>query len=237
MDIHAADFPLIAGLLAAMVHVLTGPDHLAAVMPLAVENYKKSWKIGAGWGLGHITGMMIIGVLFILFREIIPVDKISEHSEMLVGFVLVFIGAWVFYRIFSPKNAHTHPHFHDDDDNYLHVHKHRHDEHDEHTHAHKTKKASGPLSAFGVGTIHGLAGISHFIIFIPALGLSTVFQSVMYLAGFAAGTLIAMTSFAIVMGKVAEKSDMNHESKLFTGIRFAAGTIAVVVGVYWIFAS
>ena len=38
-------FPLTAGLIASILHVITGPDHLAAVMPFAVESKKKAWKI------------------------------------------------------------------------------------------------------------------------------------------------------------------------------------------------
>jgi len=84
-------YPLITGTLAAMLHVLSGPDHLAAVAPLAVENRNKTWRIGLFWGLGHIAGMLLIGILMTLFRDFIPVERISEHSEQLVGFILIMI--------------------------------------------------------------------------------------------------------------------------------------------------
>lgn len=35
-------FPLIAGLIASILHVITGPDHLAAVTPFAIESKKES---------------------------------------------------------------------------------------------------------------------------------------------------------------------------------------------------
>ena len=47
-------FPIIAGIIASMLHVISGPDHLAAVMPFAIESKKKAWKIGLFWGFGHI---------------------------------------------------------------------------------------------------------------------------------------------------------------------------------------
>jgi ABC-type nickel/cobalt efflux system permease component RcnA len=236
IEINTTGFPLFAGIIAAVVHVLTGPDHLAAVMPLAVENHNKSWKIGLGWGFGHITGMLLIGVLFILFKEVIPVEEISGHSELLVGFVLIFIGLWAFYKIFVNDKKHNHPHIHTGEKPYIHFHKHTHDDKGSHEHTHKAPGKSGTASAFAVGTLHGLAGISHFILFLPALGLSSVYQSVIYLGGFAAGTLIAMTAFALITGKIAERAELNHNSGLFTGIRLAAGTIAIIIGIYWIFA-
>ena len=73
-------FSLTAGLLASMLHVLTGPDHLAAATPFALESERKAWKIGLLWGIGHLVGMMAIGVLFIIFKEFIPIESISNYS-------------------------------------------------------------------------------------------------------------------------------------------------------------
>ena len=61
-------FPLIAGLLTAIIHVITGPDHLAAVLPFAIESKRKAWKVGLFWGVGHLMGMVSIGVLFLIFK-------------------------------------------------------------------------------------------------------------------------------------------------------------------------
>ena len=62
-------FPFFAGLLASMLHVIMGPDHIAAVIPFAIEAKRKAWKIGLFWGLGHIFGMLLIGLLFLLFKD------------------------------------------------------------------------------------------------------------------------------------------------------------------------
>lgn len=235
LEISVNSLPIIAGTLAAFVHVISGPDHLAAVLPLAVENYKKAWKIGLGWGLGHILGMLLIGLLFIGFKEVIPVETISSHSEFLVGFVLIFVGLWAYYRIFKGNKKHVHLHAHHENTDYYHIHGHKHEHSGTHHHQHSKDKKQGVFSAFLVGTLHGLAGIAHFIIFIPALGLTTLSQTIFYLIGFAIGTLAAMISFAIAMGKTAQLSDFNHNDNLFKGIRIAAGSIAIIVGIFWIF--
>ena len=101
-------FPFFAGLIASMLHVIMGPDHVAAVLPFVIESKRKAWKIGLFWGIGHIFGMLIIGMLFILFKELIPVEKISHYSEQLVGIVLVFIGIWAFVKIFKSDQHHKH---------------------------------------------------------------------------------------------------------------------------------
>ena len=95
------------GIVASATHVMTGPDHLAAVTPLAIENKKKSWIVGMSWGIGHTIGLLMIGGLFYLFREMFPVKIISEYSEMIVGIILIIIGMWAFYKLLN-KNEHKH---------------------------------------------------------------------------------------------------------------------------------
>lgn len=97
------NLPIIAGTLASMLHVISGPDHLAAVTPLAIDSKKKAWKIGLFWGIGHLLGMLIIGVLFLIFKDVIPVESISGYSEQMVAIVLIGIGLWAIYRIFYKK--------------------------------------------------------------------------------------------------------------------------------------
>lgn len=234
---NTISFPLLAGLLAALAHVLSGPDHLAAVMPIAVENNKKGWQIGLSWALGHITGMLAIGLLYILFKQWLPVEDISTHSEALVGFVLIFIGLWAFYRIYHPQKHHSHVHMHTDDQPYIHSHGHEHNKEGEHLHNHELKSRSGALSAYLIGTLHGLAGISHFLIFLPALGFESTSESVNYLIGFGFGTIIAMTLFAFIIGKTAEKTQLGHNTALFKGLRMAAGSFAIIIGIYWVLLS
>lgn len=95
------------GIVASATHVMTGPDHLAAVTPLAIENKKKSWIIGISWGIGHTLGLLLIGALFYLFRELFPVKIISEYSDIAVGIILIIIGMWAFYKLLN-KNIHKH---------------------------------------------------------------------------------------------------------------------------------
>ena len=85
---------LIAGFAAGAGHVLAGPDHLGAVAPLAADSRQRAWQAGLRWGLGHTTGVLLVGLLFLLLRDVLPVDLISGWSERLVGMVLIGIGAW-----------------------------------------------------------------------------------------------------------------------------------------------
>lgn len=118
----------LTGFVASMAHVATGPDHLAAVTPLAIDSRKKSWIIGFSWGLGHTTGMLLIGILFILFKEVLPIEAISKHSDTVIGFLLIGIGGWALMKRYL-QHSHgykPHGHFHYKPFLYAHIHKHTH---------------------------------------------------------------------------------------------------------------
>ena len=229
--------PLIAGTLASMLHVISGPDHLAAVTPLVIEAKRKAWKIGLFWGIGHLIGMLLIGRLFLLFKELIPVDSISQYSEQLVAIVLISIGLWAFYRIFNEKKSHKHPHIHAEEESYVHIHKHEHKHNNSHQHTHKKGIKQNIVSSFGIGFLHGLAGIAHFLLLLPALSFEKNSEGIQYITGFAIGTVLAMTTYALILGKIASYSKEEHNTIFFKGIRFAGGLFAIVIGVYWLFLS
>lgn len=224
------ELPLIAGIIASILHVVSGPDHLAAVTPIAIETKRKVWRIGFLWGTGHLLGMLIIGILFLLFKEVIPVETISGYSEQLVAIVLIGIGLWTLYKLFYKEKIHNRPHIHTDDEVYLHKHN---EEHQNNNHTETRKKHL--KSSFSIGILHGLAGVAHFILLLPALGFETTFQSLQYISGFAIGTVLAMTAYTIVLGAIAKKSSKNIS--LLNGVRVVGGLFALIIGFYWLYLS
>jgi len=227
-------FPLTAGLIASILHVITGPDHLAAVMPFAVESKKKAWKIGLFWGIGHLVGMLSIGILFMLFKELIPIDKISNYSEQLVGIVLICIGIWAFYKIFKNDKKHKHLHIHSENSPVIHSHSHEHFHEKSHHHIHSKPLKQTNLASFSIGFLHGLAGIAHFLLFIPVLSFDTQTDSIVYIIGFGIGILIAMITFAFVIGNISSMAKNGHNEVFFKGIRLAGGLFAIIIGIYWL---
>lgn len=229
-------FPIFAGIIAAMLHVISGPDHLAAVAPFAIESKKKAWKVGLLWGIGHLTGMLAIGVLFLLFKDLIPIEKISEHSEQFVGVILIALGSWIFFKIFKTEKHHKHTHVHSENNPIIHKHKHIHNSEKKHNHSHHNLK-QGSIASLTVGFVHGLAGVAHFLLLLPVIGFASTTDSTKYILGFGIGTLIAMISFALVIGKIAAFSKQDHNDTFFKGIRLASGLFAFIIGVYWVLST
>ncbi|PKP52673.1 MAG: hypothetical protein CVT92_08060 [Bacteroidetes bacterium HGW-Bacteroidetes-1] len=230
--------PFLVGILASILHVVSGPDHLAAVTPLAIDNKLKAWLVGLGWGIGHTMGMLLIGILFIFFKNLIPIEAISSYSELMVGFILIAIGLWALWRIFGKKHnhLHDHPHSHisNDGESYTHIHSHDHKGVNVHEHNHELPIRQSVISAIIIGTFHGLAGVSHLIGILPTLAFPTISSSVFYLVGFGFGTIAAMIVFSTLLGFISFKSREKSKPFLFKSIQVTGALASLLVGFYWI---
>ena len=199
-------FALLAGFAAGLLHVFSGPDHLAAVAPLASDRERGHWLTGLQWGIGHTTGVLLIALLLLLLKEQLPLDAISAYSERMVGASLIVIGAWGVRRAwvldYSGAAAHAHAH----------------------THA---------GASFAMGTIHGLAGSSHLFGVLPALAFTSRLSSVSYLAGFGIGAVVGMTVFSALMGLAQQRFGGRHP-RSFSGLLYASSAVALVVGGVWL---
>jgi ABC-type nickel/cobalt efflux system permease component RcnA len=225
---------LIAGLSAGAIHVLAGPDHLAAIAPLAAERQTRPWAAGLLWGLGHAGGVVVVGAAALLLREVLPVERLSGWSERLVGLVLIAIGAWGI-RQATRQRVHVHEHQHDGH-RHAHVHVHHLAVNHEAPHAHGAAAAHLHVqtrAAFGVGILHGLAGSAHFLGILPALAFTVRSSAVAYVAAFGVGTVVAMTLFAVLIGWVAMRFSRSG-ARLYRALLFTFGVTAIVVGVAWL---
>ena len=170
---------ILVGFFAGLVHVWSGPDHLAAIAPYAVQAKRGAWRTGVRWGLGHATGVFLAALGVLLLRSAFPIELVSGWGERLVGFVLVGIGAWGLRTALVRKRPPAGE-----------------------THAHGQK-------AFAVGTLHGTAGSAHLLGVLPALALPSNLAATAYLLLFGAASVAAMGSFASLVGWFAARPGAN----------------------------
>ena len=154
-----------AGLLAGCLHTLTGPDHLAALAPLSVgPNRAKNAAMGALWGLGHNTGQILFGLIFVLLKDKLPfnMEIIGQWGQGIVGATLIAIGAlgfWEAREMAEGRSGHSHSHSHSHGlpfglggdmfgDDHAHSHSHSHDDGDvvaklKYAHSHANGEEAG----------------------------------------------------------------------------------------------
>ncbi len=212
---------VITGALAGLFHVLSGPDHLAAVAPLAASDRDRGWVSGWTWGVGHASGVVVVAIAAVLLRDLLPpIGVISAWSERLVGAALIGIGIWAL-RCSARIRPGTHVH-------------------GAVAHAHLHVQA-GPgwirrlghaHAAFYMGILHGIAGSSHFVGVLPALALPTRASALLYIAAFGSGTVIAMTAFAAAIGSLGSRT--RQVGWVQRGMMLTASVVAFSVGTWWL---
>jgi ABC-type nickel/cobalt efflux system permease component RcnA len=217
---------IVTGFIAGVIHVVSGPDHIAAVAPFAAQKKENTWNVGFFWGIGHTGGVWLVGILALLLREILPLELISSWSERLVGVVLIGIGLWGIRRALKTK-IHYHEHEHDESGKHGHFHFHYVGE--DH---HQTKSHEHTHAPLGVGILHGLAGSSHFLGILPALMLPTQLDAAAYILFFGVGSIIAMSLFSFLIGLFTRK--MVTTLPAYKGMLLTFAFLAIGVGVVWL---
>ena len=207
--------PILTGLAAGALHVFSGPDHLAALAPIAVEDPSRAGRIGGFWGLGHGIGVVIVGGVGLFLRSFVDIGAWSAWAEFLVGFLLIGVGFWAISRA-GRVEIHDHQHVHNET-SHKHVHPH---EPDDRTHHH---------AALGVGIFHGMAGSGYLFGVLPALVLPTS-QAVIYLVSYLVAAFAGMSMFAYGLGVLVRRTG----SEWVTRLMYGTGGLAMAVGVVWV---
>jgi hypothetical protein len=214
---------LLTGAAAGLFHVLSGPDHLAAVAPIAADERKRGWLAGFIWGIGHASGVVVVAIVAVLLRELLPpIDVISAWGERVVGAALIGIGLWALRRRARIERT---PHRHGRvSHNHLHV----------QAGPGWVRRLGHAHASFCMGVLHGVAGSSHFFGVLPALALPTEGAALAYIGAFGVGTVAAMTAFAAAVGLLGVRTGSNPQ--LHRAMMSAAAAVAMLVGGVWLIA-
>lgn len=212
----------LTGLIAGSAHVVTGPDHLAALAPLAVHDRARAVQLGATWGAGHGLAVLLLGLIGHAGHGFVDIEALSHWSEFLVGFLLVAMGLWSL-RAAARLQIHGHPHDHGGNEHvHVHIHapgvNHTTDAHRGHSHA-----------AAAVGALHGFAGGGHLFGVLPSLALPSA-QAALYLATYLLGAILSMALFGLCVGRVTAIGG----ATAIRGMMRASAAAAVAIGVWWI---
>lgn len=218
---------LLVSLLLGLRHA-SDPDHLAAVTTLIAseepEAVRKATFMGLSWGLGHGTTLVLLGLPLVLLGQYLP-EGIQQAAEVAIGAIIVLLAVRLLMR-WRQGFFHAHAHTHDDGTPHRHLHSHAQDP--VHEHAHSTALRT-PLSAYGVGLVHGVGGSGG----LTLLLLSTIPRSseaVVALLVFAAGTAVSMALLSTVFGLAIAAGPV---ARNFDRVAPVLGVFAATFGVWY----
>jgi sulfite exporter TauE/SafE len=195
-------------------------DHVAAVTAFASKHpgARRASFFGIYWGLGHTATLLGLGGLSVGLKFVIP-PGLSAAAELLVGFLLMAIGAWVLRDLLRGKKIHLHKHAHDGVE---HVHFHSHAHGEDHRHRH---------SMFFVGAAHGFAGTAAVMVLVPITITQSLAVALVYLLLFGLGTMTAMGLFGYFLGSVTQRA---NSDRVLAIVQTAAGSVSLIIGTLWI---
>ena len=217
---------LAIGMLLGLKHA-TDADHVVAVATFATE-HGNAWRglwVGASWGLGHTTPLLVLGIVILLVKEALldRYEAVAPVLEFGVGIMLVFLGAQVFYKL-RRGSLHAHVHEHQG-----HAHAHVHATHREGSEPgnglHEALRPTFRLKSYGVGIVHGLAGSAAvMLVLLPQIEVFWV--GLGYLVLFGIGTVASMGVITIILGvPFAVMSQTRRWYQIVAGVAGAASLL------------
>ncbi len=218
---------LLVSLLLGLRHA-SDPDHLAAVTTLIAseepEAVRKATSMGLSWGLGHGTTLVLLGLPLVLLGQYLP-EGIQQAAEVAIGVIIVALALRLLLRW---RRGYFHAHHHTHEGGETHRHLHSHAQGSVHEHTHSTAPRT-PLSAYGVGLVHGVGGSGG----LTLLLLSTIpspSEAVVALLVFAAGTAVSMALLSTVFGLAIAAGPVARNLERVAPV---LGTLAAAFGVWY----
>ena len=222
---------LFLGLLIGMKHALEA-DHIAAVASLATGaadgksgSIRGTIKLGLAWGLGHTLTLSIFGAAVLVFKWAAAAE-VAWYAELLVGLMLVVLGADVLWRLWRDR-VHFHAHQHGPTV-HLHAHSHRGEsEHNTSPHRHRHTR-SLPARALLIGLMHGLAG-SAALVLLTLNSVPNVGTGLAYMALFGLGSMIGMAVLSFVIA-LPLRAGAGAVGGVYNALHVAVGTATIALG-------
>lgn len=204
------------------------PDHVAAVSTQIskgrfIQKSKKqiikagtirSSILGAFWGVGHTTTLVLMGLLVYALAVRIE-QQVFSSFEFVVGLMLIFLAITTVLNKKRIPFGHKHPHQHQDGT----IHYDTHDHGDiDHKHGHKS---------YLIGCMHGLAGSGSLVV-LTAATLDNIGMVLSFILIFGIGSIIGMALISGLLGlPFALSTKIPSINRIF---RYVTGAFSLIIG-------
>ncbi len=218
---------LLISLLLGLRHA-SDPDHLAAVTTLIAseerERIRRATCMGLLRGLGHGTTLIVVGLPLVLLGQYLP-ERVGQAAEVAIGAIIVVLAVRLLVR-WHRGVFHAHAHSHEGGETHRHLHSHA--DGSVHDHAHNVTLRT-PLSAYGVGLVHGVGGSGGITLLLLST-ISNTSEAVAALLVFVAGTAVSMALLSTAFGLAIATGPL---ARNFERVAPVLGVLAAAFGIWY----
>ncbi|MBM4437473.1 MAG: sulfite exporter TauE/SafE family protein, partial [Actinobacteria bacterium] len=163
------------------------------------RSLRRSWLVGAIWGLGHTSALLVAGLVVTLVGAQIP-PELARGFEFAVGVMLVVLGVRVLWRLARGGRLHLHRHQHGP---FSHPHPHVHAGRVAHAPAEHNRAAhhhAQGVRSYVVGVVHGLGGSAALLLIALGNGnASGPWTALLYVLVFGVGSIAGMLLMSSIL--------------------------------------
>lgn len=226
----------LGGTAAGGLHAISGPDHLAALLPLCLgRRWLAAASTGATWGLGHGVGAALVGALGFALRGALNLDALARFSEVAVGVSIIVIGATGLQEAREWRDG-------------LQECAVRYEAASEIVMSEELCEGentpSPPLTSRMVtrtllnGILNGVSGTGHVLGVLPALAMPTWAVAAAYLGCFGMGTFVTMALFTGLIGELSSRMGQRvgsafNQPAAPANLAMASSALALALGAFW----
>ncbi|KAL3659267.1 hypothetical protein V7S43_015845 [Phytophthora oleae] len=229
-----------------IVHVLSGPDHLGALVALSNgKTWRQAFLLGTQWGCGHSVGILAVALVcvFVIGHAVVPNSTFSAVCKYLTGVCLVLLGAWTLYSAYEdykeaqiPRSP-THlassstslwSQVECQDSSYVLL-------QSPSDPSGKLQLSATSAASIGVGIVHGAAGPGCLLAVLPTLAMQKdTFRALLYFGCFCGSSILSMGSFAALYGELTRRSERERSPNASFYVALASSALSIAVGISWI---
>jgi hypothetical protein len=214
---------ILGGLLSGSLHAISGPDHIAAILPASVGSKASlGIRIGATWGLGHGLTCSMLGLTAYFLKDRINlgsslVSKLSIFAESAVGISLLIIGSIGIREVLFDDDSNTDGHGDGNEES--------------------ISKLTSYKAIFINGCIHGFS-LDGAPSLAPALLKTSWASACAFLFAYCLGTMSAMSLAAGAVGEASLRlGETFGSNKLPQRLSLISSVVAIVIGGYILIAA
>ena len=229
-------------ILAGILHVILGPDHIAAIMTVSACQGSSAVWYGIRWGVGHSFGLILVALVIWAIDSDSNISKaaFAKYASYFSGVFMILFGLYFvrdvllnrkskrgFSVVGTTELAEITPPIEEEERTSLspsHA-----PEHEKQSEA-PNRTLYQAFASLCAGIVGGVAGPGGVLAIVPASYYQTRMEAVMYIMCFIVASTACMGLFAYIYGRVTTVDSKHQETKL----KLVSAIASILVGCIWI---